>query len=242
MELIHPIQPMPTAATSVPRRTRPKPIPADAARADPAAPGRDDDSSKRRIFEAARKEFAEKGLAGARTDEITALARSNKRMLYYYYNSKEELYLAVLEDAYIDMRLREADLHLSELDPVEAITRLVEFKFDYCEQNPWFIGLLSGENLLGAQHLRRSKRLEEVHSSLVKTMAKMLAKGARSGVFRTGVDPLELYVSITGLSHFFFSNSATLSTAFRKDLSSPSAKRRRRKHVVDVILGYLRPE
>lgn len=232
------LEAMPTSSTPAARRVRAKAPPQSAS----AAPEPDEDSSKKRIFEAARREFADKGLAGARTDEITARARSNKRMLYYYFSSKEDLYLAVLEDAYIDMRRREAALQLSELEPVEALTRLVEFKFDYCEQNPWLIGLLSGENLLGAQHLRRSKRLEEVHSSLVKTMADLLAKGARQGVFRTGVDPLELYVSIAGLSHFYFSNSATLSTAFRKDLTSPPAKKRRRKHVVDVILGYLRPE
>jgi TetR/AcrR family transcriptional regulator len=209
----------------------------------PAAtpPSAEDASSRQRIFEAARKEFAEKGLAGARTEEITALARSNKRMLYYYFSSKEDLYLAVLEDAYIEMRRRESELQLTQLGPVEAITKLVEFKFDYCEQNPWLIGLLAGENMIGAQHLRRSQRLEELHSSLVKTIAGILAEGARQGVFRPDVDPLELYISIAGVSHFFFSNAATLSTAFKKDLSSAVARRRRRKHVVDFVLGYLRP-
>lgn len=210
-------------------------------RAPKEAPAEGDASSKQRIFEAARKEFAEKGLAGARTDEITALARSNKRMLYYYFNSKEDLYLAVLEEAYIDMRRREAELQLSELPPVQSITRLVEFKFDYCEKNPWLIGLLAGENLMGAQHLRRSQRLEELHSSLVKTMGDVLAEGARQRIFRADVDPLALYISIAGLSHFFFSNAATLSTAFRKDLGSAVARRRMRKHIVEVVLGYLRP-
>ena len=204
------------------------------------APTADDSTSRQRIFEAARKEFAEKGLAGARTDEITAIAGSNKRMLYYYFNSKEDLYLAVLEDAYVDMRRREAELQLQELEPVQAITRLVEFKFDYCEQNPWLIGLLAGENMTGAQHLRRSQRLDELHSSLVKTISQILARGARQGVFRADADPLETYISIAALSHFFFSNAATLSTAFKKDLRSAVARRRRRKHVVDVVLGYLR--
>jgi TetR/AcrR family transcriptional regulator len=205
------------------------------------APAQEDVSARLRIFEAARKEFAEKGLAGARTDEISALARSNKRMLYYYFSSKEDLYLAVLEEAYIEMRRQEAQLQLAELPPVEAITRLVEFKFDYCEQNPWLIGLLAGENMIGAQHLRRSKRLEELHSSLVKTIGRILAEGARQGIFRADVDALELYVSVAALSHFFFSNAATLSTAFRKDLTSAVARKRRRKHVVEVVLGYLRP-
>lgn len=203
-------------------------------------PANVEDSARDRIFEAARKEFAEKGLAGARTDEITAQAHSNKRMLYYYFNSKEELYLEVLEDAYIDMRRREAALPLHDLSPVDAIKKLVEFKFDYCESNPWLIGLLAGENLIGAQYLQKSKRLQELHSSLVKSVGDLIKHGARQGIFRADVDPLELYISIAALSHFFFSNSATLSTAFQKDLSSPEAKKRRRKHVVDVVLGYLR--
>jgi AcrR family transcriptional regulator len=194
-----------------------------------------------RIFEAARAEFADKGLAGARIDAIADVARSNKRMIYYYFESKEALYLAVLEDAYIDMRRQEAALRLETLEPVEAIRQLVRFKFDYCDTHPFLIGLLSGENLLGARYLRKSTRLRELHVSLVERIGGLLKRGVKAGRFRRQVDPLELYMSIAALSYFYFSNRATLATAFGQPLDTPDAQRRRREHAVDVILGYLRP-
>ncbi len=199
------------------------------------------EDARQRIFAAARSEFSDKGLAGARIDVIAEVAHSNKRMIYYYFNSKEELYLAVLEDAYIDMRRHEAQLQLGSLSPVDAIATLVGFKFDYCVQNPWLIGLLQGENMLGARYLRQSGRLRELHVSLVETIAGLLRAGVQGGVFRNDVDPLEIYISIAALSHFYFSNRATLSTAFGARLDSAGAEQRRRQHAVDVILGYLRP-
>ena len=230
---LHPTEFMTANALPAPVNPGKKPM------ATPAGTAGDD--ARRRIFEAARKEFADKGLAGARTDEIAEVARSNKRMLYYYFNSKEDLYLAVLEEVYIDMRKREAALSLQALSPTAAISKLVFFKFDYCAENPWLIGLLAGENMLGARYLRQSKRLHELHASLVKTIADILKAGVKSGEFRSNVDPFELYVSIAALSHFYFSNRATLSTAFERDLETPQAMRRRRKHVAEVVLGYLRP-
>lgn len=199
------------------------------------------EAARQRIFEAARAEFADKGLAGARIEVIAEVARSNKRMIYYYFDSKEALYLAVLEDAYIDMRRQEAALDLEHHEPIDAIRELVRFKFNYCETHPYLIGLLSGENMLGAKFLRQSTRLRELHVSLVETISRLLKEGVKRGEFRRNVDPLELYMSIAALSFFYFSNRATLATAFGKPLDSPAAQRRRREHAVDVILGYLRP-
>jgi AcrR family transcriptional regulator len=229
----------PTSAPTPPaaKRRRANAAPAAAKARAVAIP----EDARQRIFAAARSEFADKGLAGARTDVIAEVANSNKRMLYYYFNSKEELYLAVLEEAYIDMRRNEAQLALESLSPVDAIAKLVGFKFDYCVQNPWLIGLLQGENMLGARYLRQSNRLRELHVSLVETIDGLLKTGAKSGVFRADVDPLELYISIAALGHFFFSNRATLATAFGARLDSRAAEKRRRQHAVDVILGYLRP-
>lgn len=209
------------------------------ARATGVAPEPDD--ARQRIFDAARAEFADKGLAGARIDVIAEVANSNKRMIYYYFESKESLYLAVLEDAYIDMRRQESALDLKNLDPIEAIRKLVRFKFNYCETHPHLIGLLSGENMLGARFLRQSTRLRELHASLVGTIGSLLKEGVKRGEFRDDVDPLELYMSVAALSYFYFSNRATLATAFDRPLDSPAAQRRRREHAVDVILGYLRP-
>ena len=120
---------------------------------------RDAEATRQRILDAALTEFADKGLAGARIDVIADAARSNKRMIYYYFDGKEQLYIAVLEHAYIDMRRQEAALALDAQKPVEAIRALVHFKFDYYAAHPWLVGLLNGENMLGAKFLRQSKRL-----------------------------------------------------------------------------------
>ena len=110
------------------------------------------------MLAAAEIEFSTKGLAGARVDVIAEQAAANKRMLYYYFGSKEELYLAVLERAYGAMRKAERELNLTNLAPLEAIKTLVEFKFDYCQQHQQIITLLAGENMLGAAYLKRSRQ------------------------------------------------------------------------------------
>ena len=215
-------------------------LPAAQARA-AASPLRDAERTRRAILKAATAEFAERGLAGARVDNIAEVAGANKRMLYYYFNNKDDLYLAVLEEAYISMRTSERNLKLDDLEPLAAIRKLVEFKFDYFVENPVMIWLLNGENMLGAQHLKRSTRLKDMHISLVRTIGTILDSGVAAGTIRPNVDPLQLYTSISGLSYFFFSNGPTLSTAFGKELRSAAARAARRAHVVDVILGYLRP-
>jgi AcrR family transcriptional regulator len=216
-----------------------RPPPAREPAARPAL--RDAERTRRAILKAATAEFAENGLAGARVDRIADVSGVNKRMLYYYFNNKDDLYLAVLEEAYIGMRASERDLKLDHLEPLVAIRRLVEFKFDYFVENPAMIWLLNGENMLGAQHLKRSARLRDMHISLVRTIGKILNAGVAAGTIRPNVDPLQLYMSISGLSYFFFSNGPTLSTAFGKELRSAPARAARRAHVVEVILGYLRP-
>jgi AcrR family transcriptional regulator len=215
-------------------------LPAAQARAAPS-PLRDAERTRRAILKAATAEFAERGLAGARVDNIAEVAGANKRMLYYYFNNKDDLYLAVLEEAYLAMRTSERNLKLDDLEPLAAIRKLVEFKFDYFVENPVMIWLLNGENMLGAQHLKRSTRLKDMHISLVRTIGTILESGVAAGAIRPNIDPLQLYMSISGLSYFFFSNGPTLSTAFGKELRSAAARTARRAHVVDVILGYLRP-
>lgn len=218
-----------------------RPAAAPSAPATPSPALRDAERTRKAILDAATAEFAENGLAGARVDRIAEVSGANKRMIYYYFNSKDDLYLAVLEEAYTAMRAAERDLPLDDLAPRDAIRRLVEFKFDYFVANPAIIWLLNGENVMRAQHLKRSTRLTEMHVSLVRTLGRILAAGEAEGTIRPGVDPLHLYISISGVSYFFFSNTPTLTTAFGKDLGTPAARRFRRAHVVDVILGYLAP-
>jgi AcrR family transcriptional regulator len=204
-----------------------------------AEPLRDAERTKQALLAAAEVEFSTKGLAGARVDVIADQAAANKRMLYYYFGSKEDLYLAVLERAYGAMRETERELNLTDLEPIEAIRRLVEFKFDYCREHQQIIALLAGENMLGANHLKRSKRLRDMNLSLVDVLTEVLKNGERNGVVRPGIDPLHLYISMSALSYFYFSNSATLSVAFERQLSSPSELKLRRAHCVDVIMSYV---
>ncbi len=142
---------------------------------------RDAEKTRLKILAAAETEFAQKGLAGARVDTIAEESGANKRMIYYYFNSKEELYIAVLERAYADMRSSERDLELEHLDPLDAIRRLTEFKFDYCVAHPTLIHLLNGENMLDAAYLKQSRRLREMQVSLVKRLDALLRCRRREG-------------------------------------------------------------
>jgi len=203
-------------------------------------PVRDAERTQQAILAAAEAEFASKGLAGARVDVIADEAGANKRMLYYYFGSKDDLYLAVLERAYGKMREAERELNLTDLDPLDAIRRLVEFKFDYCLKNPTIIPLLAGENMHGAKYLKRSRKLRDMHTMLVDIISKVLAEGEKKAEIRPGIDPLHLYISISALSYLYFSNSATLSVAFGRQLSSGAEQNMRREHCADVILSYVR--
>jgi AcrR family transcriptional regulator len=197
--------------------------------------------TREQILQAAIREFADKGLGGARVDTIAARAGANKRMLYHYFGNKADLFLAVLERIYDDIRHAETELHLEALAPVAAMRRLVEFSFGYFIANRHFIPLLNSENLHRARHLKRSKRIREMHSPLVAMISRMLERGRDSGEFRRDVDPVQLYVSIAALGYFYFANIHTLSTIFGRDLSRPRRIAERKRHAADMVLGYLRP-
>jgi AcrR family transcriptional regulator len=200
---------------------------------------RDADRSQATILAAARDEFAEHGLGGARMDRIAERAGLNKRLIYYYFEDKEQLFRAVLEQAYLDIREEERKLHLLDLKPADAVRRLVEFTWDYYLAHPEFLTLLNSANLHRARHLEESRRAREMNSPLIEMLAEILERGRKEGTFRGGVDPLQLYVSIAGLAYFYLSNSHTLSAIFGRDLLSAKAKNERLAHMCDVILGYL---
>src|SRR3984885_15608356 len=198
-------------------------------------------ATRQKLLAAARREFAASGLAGARVDEIAARAGVNKQLVYHYFGDKDALYLAVLEWVYDEIRSQERKLNLEGLPPERAIQKLIESSFDHLARHPDFILLINDENRNGARHLRASLKIEDMHSPLVSMVSTILKQGVRTGAFRKGVNPVHLYISIAGLSYFFFSNTPTLSAIFGKDLSSNNAKRARRKHVVDLVLQALRP-
>jgi len=209
------------------------------AKAEPAK--RDPDGAKRRILEAAVADFSNRGFAGARIAEIAERAQVNKRMLYHYFGDKEALFRAVLEKAYSDLREREKALKLEHLPPEEAMRRLVETTWDHFIEHPEFISLLNSENLHRARHVKQSAKARELHSPFSGMIAQILRRGEAAGVFRSGIDPVELYISIAGLGYFYLSNRFTLSVIFDRDLEAPAQLARRRAHMVEVILGYLRP-
>jgi len=202
---------------------------------------RDPAATRKKLLIAARREFASHGLAGARVDEIAARAGVNKQLVYHYFGDKDALYLAVLEWVYDEIRTQERQLNLGGLPPERAIQKLIESSFDHLARHPDFILLLNDENRNGARHLRASLKIEDMHSPLVSMVSTILKQGVRAGAFRKGVNPVHLYISIAGLSYFFFSNTPTLSAIFGSDLSSKAARQARRKHVVDLVIQALRP-
>ena len=147
----------------------------------------------------------------------------------------------MLEWVYEEIRAQERELNLEGLPPEQAIKKLIESSFDHLAAHPDFIALLNDENRGGARHVRGSRKLEAMHSPLVSLVSTILGQGVKAGIFRKGINPVHLYISIAGLSYFYFSNTPTLSAIFGKDLSSQAARQARRKHVVDLVMHSLRP-
>ena len=205
-----------------------------------AARTRDPERTKSEILKAARDEFCEQGLNGARVDAIAARAGANKRLLYHYFGNKEALYSAVLLDAYQEIRRGERELSLSHHSPVEAMDRLVRFTFRHFLATPWFPRLLAIENLQNARFLKELRGIPELHSPLVAELREILERGHAAGVFRTDVDPLQLYISIAGLGYFYVSNMQTLSIIFDRDLSEFVMVQEREALAVQMVLDYLR--
>jgi AcrR family transcriptional regulator len=200
---------------------------------------RDADRSQSTILAAARDEFAALGLGGARMDRIAERAGLNKRLIYYYFQDKEALFQAVLEQSYRDIRQAEQQLNLLELRPADALRRLVEFTWSYYLDHPEFLTLLNSANLHKARHLQESRRARELNSPLIEMLAQILERGRQDGSFRGGVDPLQLYISIAGMAYFYLSNNHTLSAIFGRDLLTSKARQERLTHMCDVILGYV---
>jgi AcrR family transcriptional regulator len=202
---------------------------------------RDPEGMRKRILQSATAEFARHGFGGARMDRIAKAAGANKRMLYYHVGDKKALYLAVLEGTYAHIRAAERLLNLEELGAGAAIARLLTFTWQYYLDNPEFLALLNEENAHRARHLRRSRKVKDLHSPFVALIADILRRGEASGELRKGIDPVQLYISIAALSYFYQSNSATLGVIFGRDLLSEDAKAKRLAHMTDLVLAALRP-
>lgn len=202
---------------------------------------RDAASTRRKLLVAARQEFARNGLAGARVVDIAAQAGVNKQLVYHYFGDKDAIYSAVLEWIYDEIRSYGNALRLQGLSPDRAIRKLIESSFDYLAQHPDFVLLLNDENRNGAARVQTSRKLAEMNSPLPGMISKTLAQGARAGIFRKGINATQLFISIAGLSYFYFSGMPALSAFLKKDLAAAGALRMRRRHVVDLVMQSLRP-
>ena len=202
--------------------------------------GRDPERTRAGILAAAAHEFMEKGYGGARIDAIAGRSGFNKRMIYHYFGDKESLYLTVLESAYVRIRSAEDGLKLDDIEPVDAIRKLVQFTWAYFLKNPDFLSILNTENLHKARYLKRSARIFNLHSTLVSRLSKILSKGIEQGVFRKDSEAVNVYITIAAVGAFYLSNRWTLSTIFRRNLNETAQLRAWGEHIEHVILGYLR--
>ena len=191
------------------------------------------------IMAVATAEFAAKGLAGARIDAIAAATHTSKRMIYYYYGSKEGLYLAVLEDAYRRIRATESELHLSDLSPVDALKALVGFTFDHHHSNQDFIRLVMNENIQHGSYLAQSKLIQELNVSAIQSIEELYKRGVKAGVFRKGLDPIDIHASISALTFFNVSNRYTFDLIFKRNGQTAKALSARRQSVVDMVLRFV---
>lgn len=199
---------------------------------------RDAERSRKAILEAARKEFSVHGLGGARLERIAAEAGVHKRLVYYYFQDKDGLFSAVLESVYEEIRDAQLYLDLKGMAPLAALRRLIEFTWDYYIAHPEFITFLNSENLHKAKHLAALPRIKELNSPLLQTLADILERGQKDGVFRAGIDPMQLYITMAGCAYFYLSNIHTLSVGFSRELGSQKMLTQRMLHIVDVVTAY----
>jgi AcrR family transcriptional regulator len=198
------------------------------------------EKTRQEILLAAVAEFAAQGLSGARVDAIAERTRTSKRMIYYYFGSKEQLYLAVLEKLYGDIRATEEELKLDELGPEEAIRRLVEFTFEHHNRNVDFIRVVSIENIHKGAHIAKSHAIAALNKSVLTSIASILDRGVAAGLFRPDIDPLDLHMLISSFCFFRVSNRHTFATIHEIDLSEPDVFERHKRMISEAIIRYVR--
>jgi AcrR family transcriptional regulator len=200
---------------------------------------RDSARTRDQIFRAALAEFSREGYSGARVERIAARSKCNIRMVYLYFGNKERLYRQVLEEVYDDIRAKEQNLQLESLDPLEGMIKLLDFTFDHFRNNPDFVALLRNENLMRGKFVSKSKHITALTSPLRHAIEVLLRRGQASGVFPHNVDPIQIYITIAGLSWHHLGNVYTLSAMFGRDLTDDRWRDARRDHVREVVMAYL---
>ncbi len=198
------------------------------------------ESTRANIIEVATAEFVDKGLAGARIDVIAEKTHSSKRMIYYYFGSKDELYRAVLEQAYAGIRNREAQLDVAAMPAGEALRALVAHTFDYHSEHPEFVRLVMNENILHGAHIADLEAIRDRNRRVLSTLQDILDRGVAEGVFREGLDALDLHLSMSALCFHIVSNRYTLKASFGVDLTAREARDKRFEQVAAMVMAYVR--
>lgn len=203
--------------------------------------GREAAVTREDILDTAEREFADKGLAGARIDEIADKTASSKRMIYYYFGGKDELYRAVLERAYARIRAQESEAHFEKLPPRDALRAIIQNNFDYHIEHPEFVRLVMNENVHRGEHIARIASLKERNRSVIDALASILQQGVEQGVFRAAIDPVDLHSMISSLSFYNVSNRHTFQHNFGVDFASPAVRAKRREQTIECILAWVAP-
>lgn len=197
------------------------------------------EKTRENILQEAIVEFVQQGLSGARVDAIAERIHTSKRMIYYYFGSKEQLYVEVLEKLYGDIRSTESRLHLAELAPQEAIRRLVEFTFDHHDRNVDFVRIVSIENIHNAEFVKQSQPIKAMNNTILDSLGVILSRGAEQGVFRQGLIALDVHLLISSFCFYRVSNRHTIGEIFQIDLPSEAIKQRHRQMICESVLRYL---
>ncbi|MGI4981788.1 MAG: TetR family transcriptional regulator [Janthinobacterium lividum] len=220
-------------------RTAPAEVAPTRSRATPTRRN-DPEQTRRDILDVATEEFALLGLAGARVDAIAARTLTTKRMIYYYFESKEKLYEAVLEKVYNDIREDERRMGLTEQEPEPAMRALVELTFDYHDQHPDFIRLVTMENLHAGRHLKRSPTFRSKNASVIRMIDTILQRGSAAGVFRDGLDAIDLHMLISSFCFHRIANRHTFGTVAGRDPLSARHRVHQRAMLVETVMRYVR--
>jgi len=219
----------------------PRPKAAKIGRVSAAEPRTNDpERTREEILRAAMLEFGEKGLAGARIDAIAAATQTSKRMIYYYFGSKDGLYLAALEQSYAGVRDRELRLQLDDMDPETALRCLVTVMFDHHLGNENYIRIVMSENMNRGRYLAQSTRIQELNRPAITLLRTLYDRGVADGIFRPGLDATDIHASISALSFFNVSNHHTFGLIFQQDNQSPAFVAKRRENIVQMILRYVK--
>jgi AcrR family transcriptional regulator len=197
-------------------------------------------ANRARMLAAAIDEFAARGFKGASMDAIAARTHTTRALINYYFGSKEKLYLAVLEQVYAEIREAEGRLDLDHLQPAEAVRRIVEFTYGYYVAHEGFVRLVVAENQARGRHLRKSRAMRTLNRPIIERLSEVIARGQAQGLFRPGIDPVEVHKAIAALGIFNVANQYTFGAIFQRDMGARGDVARRCEIVAEMILGYLK--